>query len=239
MKVDGIRQLILASILWTACLPSNTEGVNIQACDTSMKKAGQPNLRLELLSLQCWLLAELLTDGGTAAPGALQGERLILPPKHCLCHCIKWMQNPCPLASVLCRGKRREDLQAESLLVMVMWHRAGAVSCKNPWALSPVFSCHFSGLLCTPVIYIALEYMCHSLSVVSPLLLHSLNEQQLEGGVNYPTYSKMLMQMWVDKPAKIMSVFLILSLHHFSVPLKNFAKNQTISDRIKSQEYFA
>lgn len=113
MKVAGIPVLILASMPWIACLPSNTEDVNIQACDTPVKKAGKNNLQLELLPLQCWLLAELLTDGGTAAPGALQGERLVLPPKHWLCDCIKWVQNPCPLASVLCRNKRREDLQAE------------------------------------------------------------------------------------------------------------------------------
>lgn len=77
MKVGGIPLFILASVLWIACLPSNTE-----ACDTPVKKAGKHNLRLELLPLQCRLLAELLTDGGTAAPGAVQGERLNLPPKH-------------------------------------------------------------------------------------------------------------------------------------------------------------
>lgn len=69
MKVGGIPLFILASVLWIACLPSNTE-----ACDTPVKKAGKHNLRLELLPLQCRLLAELLTDGGTAAPGAVQGR---------------------------------------------------------------------------------------------------------------------------------------------------------------------
>lgn len=85
MKIDGILLSILASVPWIRYLPCNPEGVNIQACDTPVKKAGKHNLLPELLPLQCWLLAERLTDGGTAAPGALQGERLILPPKMCGC----------------------------------------------------------------------------------------------------------------------------------------------------------